>query len=108
MDTDAPAAVGVFSGEVTVAERLEIRVTGIVQGVAFRWYTRERAGELGLVGWVRNLPDGSVQLLAEGPREDLERLLLWCGQGPPSARIRKLAPRWTAATGEFDDFRITG
>ena len=108
MEPDAPAAVGAFSGEVAVAERLEIRVTGTVQGVAFRWHTRARARELGLVGWVRNLPDGRVHLLAEGPREDLERLLLWCRQGPPSARVRELAPRWSAATGEFDGFRITG
>lgn len=89
-------------------ERLDIRITGRVQGVAFRWYARERAADLNLVGWVRNRPDGTVQVLAEGEREDLERMLDWCRIGPAAARVVAAEPRWSAATGEFDGFRITG
>jgi acylphosphatase len=89
-------------------ERLEIHITGRVQGVGFRWHTRQQARDLALVGWVRNLPDGTVQVLAEGERVGLERLLLWCRSGPPSAGVFAAESRWAAATGEFAEFRITG
>lgn len=62
-------------------------VRGTVQGVAFRWYTKERARELGLAGWVRNLPDGSVEVWAEGPAAPVDELLRWLRRGPPSARV---------------------
>jgi acylphosphatase len=91
-----------------MAERLGIHLTGRVQGVGFRWYARERADELGLVGWVRNLPDGSVRLVVEGPREDLQRFLAWCREGPPVARVHDVATSWSDATGEFSGFRISG
>ena len=57
--------------------RLELRIRGRVQGVAFRWYAREQAQQLGVTGTVRNLPDGSVRIVAEGKREALEALLIW-------------------------------
>jgi acylphosphatase len=63
------------------------RVRGTVQGVAFRWYTRERARELGLAGWVKNLPDGSVEVWAEGPATAVDDLLRWLERGPPAARV---------------------
>jgi acylphosphatase len=91
-----------------MAERLEIRIRGRVQGVGFRWSAQRRALELGLVGWVRNLPDGSVQMLAEGPREKLAALLAWSREGPPHAYVDEAAADWSAATGEFDEYRITG
>jgi acylphosphatase len=58
-----------------------------VQGVGFRWSTRERARELALAGWVVNLPDGSVEVLAEGPQERVESLITWLREGPPGARV---------------------
>ena len=62
-------------------------VSGRVQGVAFRWSTRARARELGVAGWVRNLPDGRVEAHAEGDADALAALLRWLEQGPPGARV---------------------
>jgi acylphosphatase len=62
-------------------------VSGIVQGVAFRWYAKERARELGLAGWVRNLPDGRVEARFEGPTNAVDEFVAWLGHGPPSARV---------------------
>ncbi|MEZ4380914.1 MAG: acylphosphatase [Nannocystaceae bacterium] len=76
--------------------RLDARIAGRVQGVAYRASARAVARRLGLVGWVRNLPTGEVELRAEGPREALEALLQWCAEGPPAAVVSDVAPRWTA------------
>ena len=74
-------------------------IRGRVQGVSFRWYTREEAERLGLNGWVRNLADGSVELWAEGERPALEALLAWCGKGPPAARVSGVEVEWGAPAG---------
>lgn len=71
----------------TEADRLHVRVAGRVQGVGFRWFVREQARRLQLSGWVRNLPSGEVELLAEGPRDALDALAKAVGQGPPGARV---------------------
>ncbi|RMG45708.1 MAG: acylphosphatase [Acidobacteria bacterium] len=63
------------------------RIEGRVQGVWYRAWTVERARELGLVGWVRNRSDGSVEALFSGPREAVERMLELCRQGPPAAEV---------------------
>jgi acylphosphatase len=89
-------------------ERVEITVRGRVQGVAFRWYTSRKAQALGLTGWVRNRPDGSVQILAEGPRPDLEALCDWVARGPDHARVDHREIAWSMAADKFADFRITG
>jgi acylphosphatase len=89
-------------------ERLEIVVTGRVQGVAFRWYAQRTAGGLGVTGWVRNQPDGSVRIVAEGPRAALASLLDWARQGPDHARVEDLRHVWQEATGQFTRFEITG
>ena len=62
-------------------------VRGRVQGVSFRVYTQAEAQTLGLVGWVRNLPDGSVELEAQGNPASVEALLAWCHRGPSAARV---------------------
>lgn len=67
-----------------------VLVSGRVQGVGFRWHTHSRAGELGLSGWVRNLPDGRVEAWVEGPEPAVEGLLAWLGKGPPAARVTGL------------------
>jgi len=64
-----------------------IRVEGRVQGVFFRAWTVKQASELGLDGWVRNRQDGSVEVLAAGPPDRVERLIACCHQGPPAARV---------------------
>ncbi len=86
--------------------RLQGIVTGVVQGVNFRWYTQRRASDLGLVGWVRNRPDGSVEFVAEGARIDLERLLDFVRIGPSMAVVENVEVQWSAATGEFHHFEI--
>ncbi|MCA9658111.1 MAG: acylphosphatase [Myxococcales bacterium] len=87
--------------------RLGVRVAGRVQGVYYRASAREVARRLGLVGWVRNLPTGEVELCAEGTRAALEELLQWCADGPPAAVVRGVAPRWEAIDDlEFAAFEV--
>jgi acylphosphatase len=69
---------------------LHVRVTGMVQGVGFRWFVRERARRLGLAGWVRNLPDGSVEVAASGDDGQLELLRAELLRGPRGAAVQKL------------------
>lgn len=72
-------------------EHRSIRVRGQVQGVFYRQSTRSEARRLGLTGTVRNNPDGSVSIEAEGPPEALDALAAWCRQGPPAARVTDVA-----------------
>ncbi len=68
-------------------------VSGEVQGVGFRHYTKVRARELGLAGWVQNLPDGRVEVWVEGPETIVEELLDWLRSGPSGAHVRGLEAR---------------
>ncbi len=67
--------------------RVRASVRGLVQGVSYRAFTRREAARLGLSGWVRNQPDGSVQLEAQGPAARVEALIAWCRTGPPIAEV---------------------
>ncbi len=69
---------------------VRLLISGRVQGVFFRAYTRDEARRLGLKGWVRNLPDGRVEVLAQGDEEDLARLESFCRRGPPYAHVRSV------------------
>jgi acylphosphatase len=71
---------------------LHVRVVGVVQGVGFRWFVRERARRLGLAGWVRNLPDGSVEVAASGADEQIAALRAEIQRGPPGAAVDQLEP----------------
>ena len=82
-------------------------VSGRVQGVFYRDSTRRKAVELGLVGTVRNLPDGSVEVVAEGPVGALEALLQWCRMGPPAAEVKDASAAFGTPTGRFGNFSIT-
>lgn len=84
--------------------RLVAVVHGEVQGVGFRWWTRRRATELGLRGHARNLPDGRVEVIAEGLRPACERLLQLLRSGATPGRVARVAERWDTATGEPDGF----
>jgi acylphosphatase len=86
--------------------RLRLIVTGRVQGVGFRYATVDEAQRLKLAGWVRNGRDGSVEILAEGPRERLERLAIWCHDGPRGALVTNVSAQWDEANGEFTAFTI--
>ncbi len=69
-------------------------ISGRVQGVFFRASTRQKASQLGLSGWVKNLADGRVELEAEGPRDDLEKLIAWAHEGPERARVEDVQVRY--------------
>jgi acylphosphatase len=84
-----------------------VRIEGLVQGVNYRYSTRQKAQELGVNGWVRNLADGSVECLMEGERDKVEALIRWCHQGPPGARVKKVAPHWEEYRGDVQGFSIT-
>ena len=81
-------------------KRARARVRGHVQGVFFRSEARERARSLGVAGWVRNVPDGTVEAVFEGPAERVESLLQWCRRGPAGARVDEVAVEWEAPQGE--------
>ncbi len=68
----------------------QLIITGRVQGVWFRASTKETADNLGIQGWVRNLPDGSVEVNAAGGNAAMEQFIHWCYQGPPGARVSKI------------------
>ena len=86
--------------------RLHATVRGDVQGVGFRWFVRRLAAELDLEGWVANRPDGSVEVLAEGRRRDLERLLDALRQGPRGARFEGVDADFGPAAGGLRGFEI--
>jgi len=87
-----------------VDARLTVSVRGQVQGVGFRWWTRARALELGLVGWASNLDDGRVEVVSEGPREACEALLALLGSGLAPGRVSGLTQRWGDALGAGPGF----
>lgn len=87
--------------------RAHVYISGRVQGVFFRDFTHSEAICLGLTGWVKNLPDGRVEILAEGEKEDLEKLLTGLKRGPPGARVSNVEVIWEDYLGEFQEFRIT-
>ena len=76
-----------------------VLVSGRVQGVGFRWHARERAQELGLAGWIANLPDGRVEVWLEGEAEGVEAMLAWLRRGPSAVRVSGLEVVECAAAG---------
>lgn len=86
--------------------QLHAYVDGRVQGVGFRYFVRQQASTLPLSGWVRNLSDGRVELLAEGNRSDLETLLAQVKQGPPGALVTEAKVDWRPAGGGMTGFTI--
>lgn len=89
-----------------MAERLFAIVKGRVQGVSFRWYTQQKAQQLGLTGFARNMPDGSVEVLAEGERPVLEALIAFLHEGSPAAQVDDVQVRWGDGAGDLRDFEI--
>lgn len=87
-------------------KRLKCLIFGRVQLVMFRDFAQRQAQSLGLVGTVKNLPDGSVFVVAEGEKERLHQLLARLKRGSILAKVERLEEKWLAATGEFKDFKI--
>jgi acylphosphatase len=79
---------------------------GAVQGVGFRYFAYRLASQSGLTGWVRNLPDGRVQLVAEGQIEPLERLARELQVGPSAAAVSDVDIKWSSPTGTYKNFEI--
>jgi acylphosphatase len=91
------------SGELA---RLEASVQGRVQGVGFRYFVLAWAMRLGLTGWVSNEQDGSVHVVAEGPRSDLDDLLEALHEGPASAIVERVGQEWLPYTGRWSSFSV--
>lgn len=87
-------------------KRIIVKVFGEVQGVFFRVGVREKAEELRLVGWVRNVADGTVEILAEGEEGNLKKLISYCKEGPRFAKVERVEVEWEEASGEFGEFMI--
>lgn len=87
--------------------RVQLRISGRVQGVGFRWATQDEAERRGLTGWVRNADDGAVEAVAEGDEAAVEGFVTWCRSGPPGARVDQVRERRGGALGEFQKFRIS-
>ncbi len=87
-------------------KRIRVVISGLVQGVGFRWYTREQALGRDLAGFVRNLPDGRVEAAFEGEPGDVDGMLEWCRGGPGGAWVAEVEVEEERPTGE-DGFRIT-
>ena len=83
-----------------------VLVSGRVQGVYYRKFTVDHATDLGLVGFARNLPDGRVEVVAEGNREDIEKLIGFLEEGPSYASVETIDVDWSSFSGEFRDFGI--
>lgn len=86
--------------------RANICVSGRVQGVYYRVFARDIANYIGLKGWVRNLPDGRVEALFEGGKEEIELAINQCHSGPPGARVDNINVRWEEYKGDLSGFEI--
>ena len=87
--------------------KLHLHIFGLVQGVSFRYVAREQARALGVTGWVRNRPDGSVELVAVGEEQALAALLEWARRGPLGARVDRIEQSASETEEEFERFTIS-
>lgn len=90
----------------TTGGRIRAVARGRVQGVGFRWFVHREANRLGVYGWVRNLPDGTVETVAEGPADILDQLVAALREGPAASDVSALDVHREPATGEFEGFVI--
>jgi acylphosphatase len=88
--------------------RARILISGLVQGVLFRRGIADLARQLNVTGWVRNLPEGSVEVVCEGDKDKLDRVIQFCRVGPPGARVKNVDVDWFDFSGDFRGFKITG
>ena len=86
--------------------RVHIYVSGLVQGVFFRQYTKQKAQRLGVSGWVRNLPDGRVEAVFEGNESEVKEMVEICKKGPSNAKVENVEVAWEVFKGEFNGFSV--
>lgn len=96
------------SADAPMKARAHVYVTGRVQGVFFRSETAGMARKYNVTGWVRNLPDGRVEAVFEGEKENVEKAIAFCRQGPPAAYVMNVQVMWEDWKGEFEGFHVTG
>lgn len=87
-------------------KRAHVFVSGMVQGVNFRAHTQRKADALGLMGFVRNLADGRVEAVFEGPEAELKGMVAWCQRGPNTAHVDHVEVAWGNCQSEFQDFSV--
>ena len=87
-------------------ERAHVRISGQVQGVFFRDSTRQKAEELGLAGWVKNLSDGSVEAVFEGPSDKVREMVSWCEEGPRNASVEDVDSDFETSGGDLQGFEV--
>ena len=87
--------------------RAHVIITGRVQGVFFRVETQRAAGRFGVLGWVRNRPDGTVEAVFEGTQPAVDAVVQWCQEGPNLAVVENVDVSWQDFTGEYKRFDIT-
>ncbi len=85
---------------------VQLNITGRVQGVYFRAYTQKQAVKLGITGYVRNQPDGSVEVIASAEEKKLEHFISWCHRGPIMAKVRQVEIKEPSSAEKFSQFEI--
>ena len=86
--------------------KVHLLLSGQVQGVFFRASTKAKARNLKISGWVKNLPDGKVEIVAEGEKEKLEELINWARKGPITAKVEDIEIEWQEYIKKFDSFEV--
>lgn len=86
--------------------RAHVFIKGRVQGVSFRYYTMREAERQRVAGWVRNLMDGRVEAVFEGPKDRVEAIVAWCHQGPPAAHVEAVDVTWVPQVEGLGDFQV--
>ena len=87
-------------------KRVHLIITGRVQGVWYRSYTKDKAQKIGLTGWIRNLENGDVEAIFEGEEKAIEEMIVWCYSGSPLAEIDDIQTMYEKFSDEFEEFTI--
>ena len=87
-------------------KRAHIFIEGRVQGVGFRHFALINAEEIGVQGWIKNLPDGRVEAVIEGPEDHIDEMVARCEEGPGASRVDMVDVEWEDPTGEFSTFEV--
>lgn len=87
-------------------KQIHLYISGFVQGVGYRAHTRYKAKQLGLVGWVKNLPDGRVEAVIQGSEEKLKKMMKLCEKGSYFAQVKEIVVEWEDPAKKFSEFTI--